>query len=100
MTLEQSNAHALAAAELQDLDALVLALESRQRGLADVLSGKPSPEMVIRLAAAYEDGVAIGAALRSTRQRIRKEIRRLAHIQAGFSAAAGPNPDRSVDFRG
>jgi hypothetical protein len=100
MTLDQTTRLILAAAELQDLAALQSASKERESALAALPSLPPTPELRDAVAASMAAGEEAKRALRAIKQRIRKDSRRLAHIEHGFLRTLAPVTNHQLDCQG
>jgi hypothetical protein len=100
MTLEQSTRHILAAVKAQDLEALQAAARERAAAIARLDSMPATPELRAAVAASIEAGEQAKRAIRSIKQRIRTESRRLQRIEDGFVRALRPVGTHSVDYKG
>lgn len=89
MTLEQSNAEALAAAEAGDLGRLGKALGARRSAIADLKRQPPSPQLASRIGDALETGRSLASALFLLKQRLGFENARLARFTEGLALGCG-----------
>ena len=87
MTLEQTTRRLLNASETLDLPALEAAWTERESAIARLLSIPPTPALRDAVAASIAAGEEARSAIRAIKQRIRKDIRRLNHIEHGFLRA-------------
>jgi hypothetical protein len=100
MNLEQTTRMVLAAADLQDLGALEVAGRERAPAIS-ALASFPATEILREAAAAsFQAGEEAKRAIRLIRQRLRKESRRLEHIETGFLRALQPAASHRVDCKG
>jgi hypothetical protein len=100
MTLEQTTWRVIAAAEALDPAALETAAKERATAIAALSSVPPTPALLDQVAASIAAGEEAKRALRAIKQRIRKDSRRLAHIQTGFLRALTPVASHQVDCEG
>jgi hypothetical protein len=99
MTLEQTTQRTLSAAGAQDLEALRGASKERESAIAALASLPPTPALREAVAASIAAGEEAKRAIRTIRQRTRKDSRRLATIEHGFLRALVP-AKHQVDFKG
>jgi signal transduction protein with GAF and PtsI domain len=100
MTLEQTTRRILAAADMQDLQALQAAGEMRQEALDALHSTARSTASCNDVAASIAAGEKAQQALRIVKHRLRNESRRLSHIEDGFMRALLPTEKHQVDCKG
>ncbi len=100
MKLEQTTRRILAAAEAQDLPALQAASKEREAAMATLASLPPTPALRDAVAASIAAGEEAKRSIRAIRQRVRKDSRRLAHIEDGFVSALRPVTTHRVDCKG
>jgi hypothetical protein len=100
MTLEQSTQRILAAVEAQDLDGLQGASKERDRAIATLASLPPTAALRDAVAASIAAGEEAKRTIRTIRQRVRRESRRLERIEDGFVKALRPVVHHRVDCRG
>jgi hypothetical protein len=100
MTLDQITRRILAAAEAQDLAALLSAAKERSAAMATLASMPPTPELRDAVSRSIAAGEEAKWAIRAIRQRIRRDSRRLANIETGFLRALAPVVTPRIDYRG
>jgi hypothetical protein len=97
MNLEQTTRLVLAAVDLQDLGALEVAGRERAVAIAVVASLPATEDLRAAAEASFQAGEEAKHAIRLIKQRIRKESRRLDHIETGFLRALQPAASHRVD---
>ena len=100
MTLEQTTEWILAAAEAQNLEALLAASKEREAAIAWLVTAAPTVELHHAVAASLAAGDEAGRAIHRIKQRIRNESRRLANIEHGFVRALRPAAGHRIDCNG
>ena len=100
MTLEQSTRLIWDAVEFQDLEALQVAAKARKFAIARLNLETPTPALRDAVAASVAAGEEAKRAIRSIRQRIRNESRRMANIEYGFLRGLVPAARHQVDCKG
>jgi hypothetical protein len=100
MTLEQTTLRILRAVETQDLAVLEQASKERASAMRMLASIPPTPELRDTVAASIAAGEEARRAIRSIRQRLRKDSRRLANIEHGFLRALLPTAHPQIDCKG
>jgi hypothetical protein len=100
MTLEQTTRRILAAVELQDLGALEAASKEREAAIAALASIPATPELRESVAASIAAGEEARTAMRVIKQRLRRESRRLTHIENGFVRALRAPVTHRIDCKG
>jgi hypothetical protein len=100
MTLDETTQRILAAVEAQDLAALQEASKEREGAIAALASAPPTPALRDAVARSIAAGEEATRAIRSIRQHIRKESRRLAHLENGFVRALRPAAKHQIDYQG
>lgn len=100
MTLEQTTQRILRAVEAGDLAALEQASKERESAMRALGSLPPTPELCDAVAASIAAGEEARLAIRSIRQRLRKDTRRLANIEHGFLRALLPAANPQIDCQG
>ncbi len=100
MTLERITKRMLAAAEAQDLAALQAISKERQSAIAKLASAPPTPALRDAVAASIAAGEQAKRAIRAINQRLRKNSRRLSHIEEGFLHALLPVARHRIDYKG
>jgi hypothetical protein len=99
MTFEQITPRIRAAAEAQDLPALLEASKQRQAAVAMLPSMTPTPELRDAVAASIAAGEEARRAIRAIQQRLRKDSRRLTNIEHGFLRTLVPTKHQ-IDCKG
>jgi hypothetical protein len=100
MTLEQTTRRILTAMEALDLEGLEGAAKERDHAIAMLASLPPTPALRNAVAASIAAGEEAKRAIRTIRQRFRRESRRLERIEDGFVRALRPVVHHRVDCRG
>jgi hypothetical protein len=100
MTLEQTTRRILTAVEVQDLEGLEGASKARECAIAMLASLPPTSALRDAVAASIEAGEEAKRTIRTIRQRMRRESRRLERIEDGFVRALRPVVHHRVDCRG
>ncbi|HTB15680.1 MAG TPA: hypothetical protein VK752_29115 [Bryobacteraceae bacterium] len=100
MTLEQTTRRILTAVEALDLEGLEGAAKERDHAIAMLDSLPPTPALRNAVAASIAAGEEAKRAIRTIRQRFRRESRRLERIEDGFVRALRPVVHHRVDCRG
>jgi hypothetical protein len=99
MTLEETTSRMLAAAEAEDLGALLAALKDRESAIAALASIQPTVELRNAVEASIAAGEEARRAIRAIKQRIRTVSRRLANIEGGFLRVLTP-VKHQIDCKG
>jgi hypothetical protein len=100
MTLEQTTWWILCAVETEDLEALEKASQERVSAMQMLASIPPTLELREAVAASIAAGEEARRAIRSIRQRARKDSRRLENIEQGFLRALLPAAHPQIDYEG
>lgn len=100
MTLEQTTESMLAAAQAEDLMALLVALKERQAVMATLDSIPPSQQLRDALEASIAAGEEARRTIRTIKQRIQRASRKLANIEHGFLHLLLPIGKHRVDCKG